>query len=224
MKNLTQTACGFPARYEATNYEAICVALMVLTTILVLSRMWFKWLKTTSGICIDDLYIFATWLAFVAGTVYNHVLIMGNGLGRDIWVVGVDHAASFLKGFYLLELCYFAEMSLTKLSLIAFYMRVFPNKSVQLILTGSAVFVAVWGIAFFLTAVFQCTPVNFFWDQVRGEGGSCVSSNALALSHAVVNLVLDFWLLAIPLSQLYRLQMKAWRKVGVTTMFIIGSL
>ncbi|KAK9774087.1 hypothetical protein AB5N19_06922 [Seiridium cardinale] len=222
-KNITQTACGAPIRYEAGSYLPVSVTFMSIVSILVLTRLAFKKFVSIGGICPDDWFVFAAWLTCIASTVLNHDLIMPNGLGRDMWTLSTETVSKFLLGFWIMELCYFLEVSLTKLSMIAFYARIFPGQVVRRTLLGTAVFVALFGTVFVLAAIFQCTPVDYFWGQLRGEQGKCVNVGALAWSHAAINIALDVWLLAVPLSQLRQLQMSLGKKLGVAAMFFVGS-
>lgn len=46
----------------------------------------------------------------------------------------------------------------------------------------------------------------------------------MAWSHAIVNIALDLWMLALPASQVWGLKMPLRRKIGVMIMFGLGIL
>jgi len=80
-------------------------------------------------------------------------------------------------------------------------------------------------IIFDLLALTQCQPISFYWkgwDQLHK--GHCIGINSLAWAIAAVGIILDFWMLGIPISQLIHLQMKWKRKLAVASMFGVGTL
>ncbi|KAI1873571.1 hypothetical protein JX265_005193 [Neoarthrinium moseri] len=222
-KNITQTICGAPIRYQAAAYLPVSVTLMAIASALMLMRLGYQKFISASGLCLDDWFILVTWIVSITSSVVNHVLIMHNGLGRDMWTLSIDTVGEFLRGLYLMELCYFTEALFIKLSMIAFYLRIFPDKNIQRTLIGTAIFVGISGVVFLLSAIFQCTPVAFFWKQVETQQGRCLDIGALACAHGAVSIALDIWLLMIPLSRLRGLQMSRGKKMGVASMFLIGS-
>jgi hypothetical protein len=48
--------------------------------------------------------------------------------------------------------------------------------------------------------------------------------NGLAWSNAAISIVLDGWMLALPISQLFGLQLHWKKKIGVAMMFVVGTL
>jgi hypothetical protein len=82
-------------------------------------------------------------------------------------------------------------------------------------------------IVFDILAIAQCRPISFFWiswDRLHEGEGKCIGVNALGWAIAAASIILDVWMLAIPLSQLVQLQMKWQRKVAVGLMFTVGTL
>lgn len=72
---------------------------------------------------------------------------------------------------------------------------------------------------------FQCQPISYFWESWDGEhSGHCFNINALAWAHSALNIALDFWMLYLPATQIWSLQMKLKKKLGVILMFGIGIL
>ena len=128
--------------------------------------------------------------------------------------------------FYIQEIIYFVEVSLAKLTLLCFYIRIFPSTRVRHLLLGTVVFNCLFGVAFGLVAVFQCTPISYFWVMWDKEhtGGKCIDINAMSWANAAISILLDVWMLAIPLSQLRNLQLGWKKKVGVALMFSVGLL
>lgn len=74
-------------------------------------------------------------------------------------------------------------------------------------------------------ALAQCRPVSYYWQGWDGlHDGHCIGIHALAWASAAVSIILDFWMLGLPLSQLVPLQMHWKKKLAVALMFGVGSL
>ncbi|KAK7177895.1 CFEM domain-containing protein [Paraphaeosphaeria sporulosa] len=90
--------------------------------------------------------------------------------------------------------------------------------------TQTALLKLLWGIAFVLAAILQCQPVHYFWEHWDGlHEGHCVDINAFTTTHAAISIALDFWILEIPLWQLWGLKMHWKKKLGVGLMFCVGT-
>jgi hypothetical protein len=110
---------------------------------------------------------------------------------------------------------------------LLFYLRIFPVVSVQRVIWGTIGLCALCTIIFDILAIAQCQPISFFWrgwDKLHEGEGKCIGVNALGWAIAAASIILDVWMLAIPLSQLVQLQMKWQRKVAVGLMFTVGTL
>ncbi|KAM0347329.1 hypothetical protein ACHAPU_004848 [Fusarium lateritium] len=127
---------------------------------------------------------------------------------------------------YIGQTFYASDVFVTKICVLLFYMRIFPVVSVRRVLWGTIAVSALCAVIFDTLAIAQCQPISFFWigwDKLHQGEGKCIGVNALGWAIAAVSIILDVWVLAIPLSQLVRLQMKWKRKLAVGLMFIVGT-
>jgi hypothetical protein len=63
------------------------------------------------------------------------------------------------------------------------------------------------------------------WTGLDGKHkGHCGNNNALAFSHAGVSILFDLAILALPVAQIWGLQLKTKKKIGVLLMFSVGAL
>ncbi|KAL6408605.1 integral membrane protein PTH11 [Ilyonectria robusta] len=109
------------------------------------------------------------------------------------------------------------------MAFLFFYLRIFSERAGK-VLWSTIIFNTLYGILFTFLAIFQCTPVSFFWNRWDGEhSGKCLNINAIAWANASVSIALDLWMLAIPLWYVRRLNMHWKKKLGVTIMFIVGT-
>ncbi|KAK4124112.1 hypothetical protein N657DRAFT_689720 [Parathielavia appendiculata] len=222
-KNATSTSCGVPLRDRGTNYDTASIVLIVVSSAIVALRLGFKLLVTRS-LSSDDWVIFGLLFVSIPSVGIIHYGTVPNGVGRDIWTLTPEQITNFLFYFYIMAILYFTQVALIKICLLLFYLRIFPARPVRRLLWATVGFSVAFGIFFIFLAIFQCTPISFFWDKWdREHEGKCLDSNAIAWANAALSIALDFWMLAIPLAQLKTLNLHWKKKIGVALMFCVGT-
>ncbi|ORX92397.1 hypothetical protein BCR34DRAFT_258352 [Clohesyomyces aquaticus] len=223
-KNITMTTCGAPVRDKSGPYITVSITLGVISAASVLVRLVYKTVLTMGELGLDDCFVAIALLDGIPSTIINVRGMAANGLGKDIWTLSFPTITRFIRWFYVLEVLYFSQVSLLKMSMLFFYLRIFPAKPIRRLIWGTVVFNALFGLSFVLIAIFQCQPISYYWNSWDAEhSGKCIDINALGWTNASISIALDIWMLAIPLSQLVTLKM-AWRKkVGVALMFCVGT-
>ncbi|KAF2188419.1 hypothetical protein K469DRAFT_737689 [Zopfia rhizophila CBS 207.26] len=200
-KNVTSTTCRAPVRDRSGLYSTVSTTLAVISAACVLLRVTYKLVLSMAELGMDDYFIFITLIAGVPSSVINVRGMAANGLGRDVWTLSYSQITNFVRFFYVMEVLYFAQVTLLKLSLLFFYQRIFPGIPVRRVIWATITFNSLFGAIF----------VNS-WD---GEHkGKCININALGWSNAAISIALDIWMLAIPLSQLVHLKLAWKKKVG----------
>ncbi|ORY70520.1 uncharacterized protein BCR38DRAFT_422325 [Pseudomassariella vexata] len=222
-KNVTQTLCGAPIRDKRVEYNVVSCTLISIAAVVVLFRLGYKKFFTSNDLGLDDWLILLTLISCIPSSALN-VAMANYGLGKDIWTLTPDMITSFAKLFYIIAILYFSEVFLLKLSMLFFYLRIFPGARLQRVIWGTIIFDVLFGISFVLAATFQCTPISYNWTNWSGDGeGKCVNINAIAWANAAISIALDLWMLALPLSQLPSLDLHWKKKVGVGIMFCVGT-
>lgn len=223
-RNISLTNCGAPVRDHGHDYVVLSNTLIIITSVIVLIRFAFKAVVSRMDFSYDDWCVLITLFSAIPSAIVTVYGTVKNGLGQDIWTLTPREITEMLKWFYVMASLYFTQVTLLKLSLIFFYIRVFPSKDVQRLLWGTVVFVVLWGLAFVVTAIFQCQPIHYFWTKWDGlHEGKCLNTNAIAACNAAISIALDFWILGIPLWQLWGLKMHWKKKVAVALMFCLGT-
>jgi hypothetical protein len=223
-KNVTETTCGAPIRDKSKPYYALAVSLGIISGAIVLLRFSSKFFAN-SELALDDWFILVTLVAGIPSSVLTSRTIISYGLGKDIWTLTPTTITNFIHVFYALEILYFGQVALLKLSLLFFYLRIFPGTMVRRLLWVTVIFDICFGMLFVLLAIFQCRPISYYWSGWDGEHqGTCLNVNGLAWSNAAISIVLDGWMLALPISQLFGLQLHWKKKIGVAMMFVVGTL
>lgn len=97
----------------------------------------------------------------IPSTVLTTYGLLSNGLGLDIWRVTPRQITDFVHTFFVMEIMYFVQLALVKLSLLCFYLRIFPGKGIRKLILGSIVFDVLFGLVFVLVALVQCQPIGY---------------------------------------------------------------
>lgn len=196
-----------------------------ITCIIVIIRIVYQQMASSAELGLDDWFIVITLCVGIPATVINSIGLVPNGLGQDVWAVPFDNLTAFIRWFYVMEILYFAQVALLKTSILFFYLRIFGHSGLRMFILGTLAFNALYGVAFTLVAAFQCQPVSFYWTNWDGEHtGRCLNVNAIAWANAGISIAVDFWMLALPLSQIKSLNLHWKKKVGVALMFSVGAL
>jgi len=150
--------------------------------------------------------------------------LVPNGLGRDTYTLTYESISNFARYLYIAEVLYFLEIALLKLTLLLFFLRIFPKRATRKLLWGTVAFNGVVGVMFIFISIFQCSPISYNWTNWTHETkGKCLNINALVWSNAIISIGLDFWMLALPLYEIFQLQLKWRKKVSIAFMFCVGT-
>ncbi|KAF4307534.1 hypothetical protein GTA08_BOTSDO03810 [Botryosphaeria dothidea] len=147
-----------------------------------------------------------------------------HGLGKDLWTIPFDSITYILKIYFIDELLYLVVISMTKVSILFFYLRIFPDKDFRKIAYGVMGVTIAYMVAFLLVSAFQCIPVQAAWLHWDGSyHGACNNVNAQGWAAAAFNIVLDLCILILPLRQLSKLVMGWKKKAQLLLMFLVGG-
>lgn len=130
------------------------------------------------------------------------------------------------------NLTYAFSTTFIKISILAQYLRLFEGRSVlaRKATWGILTIVSLWGITFGLLALFSCTPIAKNWDfTLEGKcvGWGSKDANeffATWMSHASSNMVLDAFILMLPVPFISNLRMSGKTRTGLMTLFVLGGM
>ena len=172
----------------------------------------------------DDIFVSVAWvftspMTIIAGFLAKY------GIGKDLWDSPLQHLPSFFTLVYVEGIIYAVATGLVKIAVLAFYLKIFPSQTFQRATWTIICLTTAWMIAITLVAIFQCTPVEFAWQQWDlAHKGKCVDYSAFVLSQASICLVLDLVIFLMPMPTLYRLQVSTRKKLQIMVMFSLGII
>ena len=130
------------------------------------------------------------------------------------------------KIIYASGISYPITMTIIRTSILLFYLRLFGvRKWFRRVLYVTEVVVVCWCIATVFPAIFRCNPVRYGLLPITEETIShCDDIDGYLLATSVLNVVVEFWILLLPLSIVWTLQLPNKQKVAVSCIFLLGAL
>lgn len=142
-----------------------------------------------------------------------------------MWDVPFINITYSLELFWIADIAYTALISLTKLSMCFFFLRIFSHslafrKSTYAVIGANAI---VW-IIFQFMVTFQCRPYWAFWTHWDGEqtGYTCFNLYSFALGQGIVSIVMDIVMISLPIHETLKVKLSLKKKIGVIIMFGMG--
>lgn len=223
LKNATDLVCDAPRRDKHSQFAHAVLAIWITAISLVMARIIFR-VTTDLSFSPDDVLVFLIFLFGIPAFWICLFRLPANGIGRDIWTLEPRQITDYLKDIYVVQILYYWEQGLLKLAMIAFYLRVFPTPRVRQLLWVSCGVISCFTVASTLAGAFSCTPAHYFWDLQTLNCQHCIDINALGWANASISVVLDMWLLYIPMSQLRGMNLSLMKKLIIACMFFVGGL
>lgn len=123
---------------------------------------------------------------------------------------------------YITQALYIMTIGAVKLSLLFFYLNVFPRKAFRTACFSTIGFVLACMVAFILAGVFQCSPISHAWRL--DIAGKCINYNAVAWANAGTNIFQDIIIILLPIRELRNIQISSRKMKQLYLMFGVGSL
>ncbi|WYZ42468.1 hypothetical protein EsH8_VI_000167 [Colletotrichum jinshuiense] len=217
---MTDDLChSYPHASRNIEIKLVVAVLAFVTFPIVALRLLSRWI-IASRLEIDDWMTLAT-AAILAATLGCVVASADLGFGLHYWNVNPANAQRIIQLYYAVQMLYIVVLILAKLSIIALYARVFPNRKFQLLNKLVFVFLVGHGLVFLFVIMFECTPIAAIWDRTLER--KCVNLNAVAMASAILSIVEDIVILVMPVQQLSKLQLGTKKKFAVGFMLSLGS-
>ncbi|KAK1958578.1 hypothetical protein LY78DRAFT_373371 [Colletotrichum sublineola] len=218
---LEAEGCQRPVRNRKVEILAPIV-IQVIGLLMVPLRLYARW-TTVHRIETDDWIIAFCALVFIVFVVFGQ-LAGWVAFGEDIWMVDSDKLTLGFKIFFIDESFYLTCLGLTKISVLFFYLRIFPNKSFRYATYATMSYIGLSTTILLFMQIFQCIPFSYNWDGWKGDFGphSCLNMNVLAFVAAGVSISHDIIILLLPIPLLWHLNMGLRSKLSIFIMFSLG--
>ncbi|KAJ9385535.1 hypothetical protein DTO063F5_4128 [Paecilomyces variotii] len=205
--------CNTPIRRRYAVADAGTIIPFVFATVLVMIRIAAKSMRLGGGWGPDDFTIVASYVRMVR-----------YGFGMNIWdIFPLDNITKAYKYFYVFILAYKGLISLAKISVCLFLLRIFQSNifrytAYTMIGINSAV-----AISWIIVDAFHCVPVHLAWTGWQDpKQGKCIDFNAATFANGFVNIAVDTIMVIMPVYEIMKLTLSFRKKIGVAFMFAIG--
>ncbi len=149
-------------------------------------------------------------------------LAINHGYGMHKADLSKDELRMALKLFFIAQTPYKVSVCLTKVATILLYLRIFISRGFRVAAFIAMGVIVAWSIGGIFATIFQCVPVAGSWD--KSADASCIDKGKFWVAYAVMNILTDVMVLALPIPVILKLQLKTREKVLLCAMFLLGSL
>ncbi|KAJ5943349.1 hypothetical protein N7516_003517 [Penicillium verrucosum] len=193
-----------------------------LATVTFLLRLYCRRMKA-AGLPLED-YLMGAGLiisfavtAFVVDTAFN-------GVGLPTKSLPKDERMRIQFGSWMIQKFWAPSMAFVKISIVVFIKRLFSSIRTYVVISNClAGFIATWALAALLTNIFQCTPVQYYYN--KDLDGHCMSGQVEFFQvMGSIALIEDVIILCLPIPVFWKLQINNRQKIALTMVFSLGGL
>lgn len=145
-----------------------------------------------------------------------------NGFGAHIGTVTRPQLLRVELYLYIGQQFYNLGLTLLKLSVLLFYVRVFTLRKtwfkISVWILGALCVGWVFGISFM--AAFKCQPVQKAFNP--SLPGTCIDYNTTVYATAISNTIIDVFILVMPVPHVWTLQAGRARRISLGIVFFFG--
>ncbi|OQD85181.1 hypothetical protein PENSOL_c105G01028 [Penicillium solitum] len=223
-KRLYEKECDITPRKGPAVVKASTLIPFILASFFFVMRMVAKSSGLAGGWGWDDYTIIVSYIIGVAIYVLD-IYMIRNGFGRNIWDVPFPSITRFYQYFQAMAVMYKVQISLAKISVCLFLLRIFQARTFRYLAYGLICANAAIGITWASVDAFRCLPTRLTWvGWMHEEPGHCINFITAVLVNCLVNIFVDFILIVMPVYEVIKLQLPLRKKLSVAAMFIVGSV
>lgn len=149
-----------------------------------------------------------------------NMAVTNGGVGRPFLSLTPTEQTFFLKDTVVAPLLWLNTMTLIKLSVLHFYIELFPQRVFKNVVYVVAVLVTGMWVGFLLTTFLMCRPFAKSWNSALP--GTCGNLHAFWVASCVLSLLLDGAVVFLPMPILWRLKTTLKNRLSLTLVFGLG--
>ncbi|KAG9651417.1 integral membrane protein, partial [Aureobasidium melanogenum] len=206
----------------------VMITFWILTWVIVSLRVYVRAFMIKS-FGKDDVAMIVTLLLFTAYLSCQAAAVT-HGVGRHRKDIPEKDLPTGFAAWMFAEVFYTASASFLKVAVGLFLERITQNKVHILIIRVMMAATMLIGTIYLFVALFQCTPISFYWDFSPNAKGHCISPMVLVVISYVASVLnggADFFFGILPIFIVKDLNMKRNTKIvvaGILGFAAIGSI
>ena len=126
------------------------------------------------------------------------------------------------QSLYTLNGIYPFAISCVRLSIVFLYRRIFSTQKFHFWSTIAICVITLWWVVFTVFTLVPCIPPQSFWNGNQFTA-RCYNYDSFFLGIGIVEIILDFVILLMPVRMVLKLQMSARRKALLCFIFLLGA-
>lgn len=190
----------------------VYLTMTVISTIVLGLRLYTRiFIRSMMG--LDDALVVLSWIGCIAWLVVCFQSFQ-YGFGQHIWNVTPEQMLNYTKMLVGIMVVYVWTPALAKLSLLALYYRLNPDRKIRSCIYALSVLIIGYSLAITIVAAGPCNPQTHT-DQ------KCLTD--LNLFMAIINILTDAMILCLPIPMLHALMLPLKQKVLLGLVFALGS-
>ncbi|KAL6925274.1 hypothetical protein FSST1_002548 [Fusarium sambucinum] len=203
----TSAGAVLPTGIATTGVAFIIVVIRILTRKFVVK----------SSLGVDD-----SSLVFAFGFLGMALTLLDVGVGNHTWDVPIrPYVPKFGQYSTASNLLYCASIVLSKLSVLAFYLRISIDKIVRRAVYSCVALVCAYSLTYVLLIIFRCWPISATFDPLQQD--KCIDLSVLAIYLIACSVAVDLFLMIIPFRIVKPLQVPMRQKLGLAFLFATGG-
>ncbi|RPA73314.1 hypothetical protein BJ508DRAFT_53529 [Ascobolus immersus RN42] len=201
--------------------HGVNISFTILGCMFVMLRVYSR-LRTLGRLGWDD-YVISVAAALSIFLCVCVSLSVNIGAGRHWWDIPVEWLTKpqTFPVTYTMVLLYSIIAALVKISVLAFYLRLSPQRPFIWACRATIVFVVLTYIGTLPVLIAPCKPFRASWDFGMQflPTTKCVDTASLYSAHAVIYVVTDFIIMGLPMPMLFQLQLPLIQKIQAIIVF-----
>ncbi|KAH8652099.1 hypothetical protein BX600DRAFT_516178 [Xylariales sp. PMI_506] len=202
---------------------AMAVATTSIATAIVGLRFFTRIRLGNGWLHVDDYFVLMALLCSVA-TLVASTLQISHGLAYHMWDILFSQYNIWFPVYNTIASCTYAlSIMFSKLSILLFYRRLSPQRWFSWSTYALIIASVTYSVIYVFVTMLPCTPVSALYDLTI-VSSKCLNSWSAYLSLSILNIVMDFIILALPIPVVLPLKMEKRQKLSLILLFGTGIL
>ncbi|RDA88517.1 hypothetical protein CP532_6648 [Ophiocordyceps camponoti-leonardi (nom. inval.)] len=222
------SANSLPPHRDDPDVLAFCIVMTVVTVFCITLRFSSRAIavelpRTRPRFQLDDWFALAA-VPFIIAQLGISFAAIHEGYGRYLALLPASSLLRIAQYQFIIFFLYNAGLFFTKASALAFLRRIFiaqtsPTWFNVCLWIGHGANLA-WFIGIVFGTIFICHPIRKNWED--SVPGYCGETSSLFMGSSVPGVIIDLFILVLPLPRLLGLRVNLCRKIGIMVVFILG--
>ncbi|KAK7734009.1 hypothetical protein SLS53_008004 [Cytospora paraplurivora] len=207
-------------------------ATMIALSLIAVGMRFYARFSLNTGFGWDDWFILVAIASLVAAgiCVLAASIIDPNAAWLKVAYTDPDYVytpanQTHLRLSWISSILYYSIVCPAKLSILLMYNRIFAISSSfrRQVYVLSVLLVLFW-VACTIADIFNCWPVKWSWLNSLSPATHCFNFNLFWFSTGIIEALFDIAIIVLPTNMVRKVQMSLKRKIGLVTIFLLGTL